>query len=53
MNEEKYNKQIWWYPCNDLLNALLMTLHVHKCADLTESKVFPITKSNQLIKGTE
>jgi hypothetical protein len=41
------------YSCNDLLDALLVTFHLQECLDLADCQVFPISKSDQLIKCTE
>lgn len=41
------------YPSNDLLDALLVTLHLEEGLDLVDRQVLPVTKGDQLIEGTE
>src|ERR1700759_1360093 len=41
------------YPCNNFLNSLFVAFHVQEGFDLTQSKVFSISKSNQLVKGAK
>lgn len=41
------------YTSDNLLNALLMTLHLQEGLDLANSQVFPVAKSDQLVKGAE
>lgn len=41
------------YPLNDLLDSLFVTLHLQEGLDLTKREVLPISKSNQLVKGTQ
>lgn len=41
------------YPCNDLLDALLVTLHLQECLDLADGEVLPVAKRDELIEGTE
>lgn len=41
------------YPRNDLLNALLVALHLQERLDLADGEVLPITKRHHLVKGAE
>lgn len=41
------------YSCDDLLDALLMTLHVKECLDLANGQILAVTKGDELIKSTE
>lgn len=41
------------YPRNDLLDALLVALHLQERLDLADGEVLPITKRHHLVKGAE
>jgi hypothetical protein len=41
------------YPRNDLLNALLVTLHLEERLDLANRQVLPVPKGNELVEGAK
>lgn len=41
------------YPGDNLLDALLVTLHLQERLDLADGQVLPIAKGNQLIEGAK
>lgn len=41
------------YPRNNLLDALLVTLHLEEGLDLANGQVLPVAQSNQLVKGAK
>lgn len=41
------------YPSNDLLNPLLVTLHLQEGLDLTYREVLPVSKRDELIEGAK
>lgn len=43
----------WTYSCDDLLDALLVRLHLQEGLDLADGQVLPVAQSNQLVEGAE
>lgn len=41
------------YPSDDLLDALLVTLHLQERLDLADGQVLPVSESDQLIEGAQ
>lgn len=41
------------HPRDNLLDAFLVTLHLQERLDLADRQVLPVTKSDQLIEGTQ
>lgn len=41
------------YPCDDLLDALLMTFHLEEGLDLADGQVLPVAQSDELIEGAK
>lgn len=41
------------HSCNNLLDTLLVTLHVEECPNLAERQILTVAQSHQLIKGAE
>lgn len=41
------------YSGNDLLNALLVTLHLQERPDLAQCEVLPIPQSDQFVEGAK
>lgn len=41
------------YSGNDLLDALLVTLHLQEGLDLADGQVLPVPQGDQLIEGAE
>lgn len=43
-------QQLKPYPCNNLLNALLVTLHLQEGPDLADGQVLPVAQRDQLVE---
>lgn len=41
------------YPGNNLLDPLLVTLHLQERLDLADGQVLPVAKSNQFVEGAK